>query len=61
MTPISMAMHWTDRVTFAERRAAEDVAREIEDRVVQETTVKKQSQTRFDASFGSAPHEVPNR
>jgi hypothetical protein len=44
-----------------ERRAAEDMAGEIVDRVVQETTVEKQSQTRLNASSGSAPHEEQNR
>jgi len=44
-----------------ERRAAEDMAGEIVDRVVQETTVEKQSQTRLNASSGSTPHEEQNR
>jgi hypothetical protein len=37
------------------------MAGEIVDRVVQETTVEKQSQTRLNASSGSAPHEEQNR
>ena len=44
-----------------ERTAAEDMAGEIVDRVVQETTVEKQSQTKLNASSGSVPHEEQNR